>query len=170
MKILGNVLIYQAIWLLCVLGGNKGAYGAILLLFIHLIVSDRRRADMSSMVLLLFTGILIDGTLHYIGFFSFTSSGFPIPFWLMTIWLGLAITPHHCLAWLQHKPFVSMIFGALGGPAAYWAGGRLGAAVFNWDLLPSLCTLALIWAILWPGVMHMTVLSNKLWVDTQEAD
>lgn len=161
MKILCNVLIYQAIWFFSVLGGNKGAYVGILLLCVHLSLSKVRRADVSMMVLLLLAGFLVDGTLQYVGFFTFTESGFPIPFWLMTIWLGLAITPHHSLAWLQKRPLLSMVLGALGGPVAYWGGARLGVATFSWDLLPSLFTLALIWASLWPIVMYLSVLSEK---------
>lgn len=161
MKILGNVIIYQLIWLLSVFGGNRGAYGGIVLLLIHLFFSQVRAADLRMMGFLLFIGLLVDGTLHQIGFISFTVTGFPIPFWLMVIWLGLAITPHHSLAWLQQRLLLAMLFGAIGGPLAYWAGARLGAATFNYTLLPSLLTLSLIWAILWPAVMYFSVVSEK---------
>ncbi|MFT5698285.1 MAG: hypothetical protein ACI8ZB_001139 [Desulforhopalus sp.] len=162
MKILGNVIIYQTIWLFAVLGGDNYAYLGLLLLIVHLMFSPVRGDDLRMMGFLLFTGLLVDGTLHQIGFISFTETGFPIPHWLMIIWLGLAITPHHSLAWLKNRPLLSLFFGALGGPAAYWAGSRLGAATFNWGLLPSLLILALIWAFLWPAVMYFSVVSKKL--------
>lgn len=111
--------------------------------------------------ILFVAGLLIDGTLQQIGFFSFTETGFPIPFWLLVIWLGLAITPHHSLAWLKNRPLLSMVFGALGGSIAYWGGVRLGAAHFNWALIPSLCTLAVTWGLLWPLVMYLSVISTK---------
>lgn len=161
MKILGNVLIYQAVWLLAVLGGDSYAYGGLLLLLIHLVFSPGWADDLRMMVFLLVVGLLVDGTLHQVGFISFTETGFPLPHWLMIIWLALAITPHHSLAWLKNRPLVSLVFGALGGPAAYWAGTRLGAATFNWTLLPSLFTLALIWAVVWPTVMYFSVMSSK---------
>ena len=161
MRILGNVLLYQAIWLLAVLGGDVYAYGGLVLLLVHLILSPVRGDDLRMMGFLLFTGLMVDGTLHQVGFFSFTETGFPIPAWLMIIWLGLATTPNHSLAWLKNRPGLSLLFGALGGPAAYWAGVRLGAAVFNWALFPSLLTLAVIWAILWPVVMYFSVKSEK---------
>jgi hypothetical protein len=53
-----------------------------------------------------------------------------------------------------------MFFGALGGPLAYWAGVRLGAASFTWSLLSSLGILAIVWALLWPEVMHFSVMSS----------
>lgn len=161
MKILTNVIIYQLIWFFSVLGGNTGASGGIVLLLIHLLFSLKKRADLLMMGFLLFTGLLVDGTLHQVGFITFAETGFPIPFWLMVIWLGLAITPHHSLAWLQNRPLLSMLFGALGGPAAYWAGVRLGAATFTWTLFPSLCTLSIIWVFLWPAVMYLSVVSKQ---------
>lgn len=160
MKIFFNVLLYQLIWFLCVLGGNKGAIAALPLLLIHLALSGSRGADLKMMGFMIFLGLLVDGTLQQVGFFSFTIPGFPIPFWLMVIWLGLAITPHHSLAWLKNRPLLSAVFGALGGPVAYWAGARLGAASFGWPLLQALGFLSVIWAFIWSLVMFYSVLSK----------
>ncbi|MGW8195131.1 MAG: DUF2878 domain-containing protein [Desulforhopalus sp.] len=157
MRIFVNVLSYQTIWFLSVLGGNKGALFGLAIVLLHLLLTDNRKDDLKMVGFMLFVGMLVDGTLHQIGFFSFTSGGFPLPFWLIVIWLGLAITPHHSLAWLKKHPWYSMLFGALGGPLAYWAGVRLGAASFNWPPTPSLIILAVIWGLLWPVVMHFSV-------------
>lgn len=148
-----NVGINQAVWFLCVLGGNAGAIFALPLLFVNVLLSRHRRADLQMIGLLLLVGVLIDGTLQAIGFFSFTSTGFPIPLWLAVIWSALAALPHHSLAWMKRRWLVSALFGALGGPLAYWAGVRLDAATFHWSLLSSLMLLAVIWAVLWTGVM-----------------
>lgn len=161
MRLLVNILFYQAIWVLCVIVGNKGAIAGLIIVLVHLVITDRRIDDLKMMGFMLFTGLLVDGTLQQVGFFTFTVSGFPIPFWLMVIWLGLAITPHHSLAWLKNRPLLSLLFGAMGGPLAYWAGARLGAASFNWQLLYSLPLLALIWGILWPAVMLFSVSQGK---------
>lgn len=158
MKILINVLIYQAVWFLAILKANQGALIGLVLLTLHLASSRCRMADLKMMGFLLFLGLLVDGTLHQIGFFSFTPSGFPIPFWLMIIWVGLAITPHHSLEWMKQRLLLAAFFGALGGPAAYWAGARMGAATFNWPLLTSLLFLAVLWSLLFPAIMHFSVL------------
>jgi hypothetical protein len=157
MRTVLNIAIYQSIWFLSVLGGTRGAYVGLLLLIIHLVQSKCRVADIKTIGLLLCMGTLADGILHQIGFFTFTVTGFPIPFWLMVIWMGLATTLHHSLSWLKNRPFLSMLFGALGGPAAYWAGARLGASTFNWPLPTSLLVLALVWALLFPAIMFWTV-------------
>jgi hypothetical protein len=161
MKIIANAAVYQLSWFLAVLGGNMGAWLAIGMLLLHLAFSSVRMADIQMMLLLLCTGLVVDGTLHQIGFISFKETGFPIPFWLVVIWLALAITPHHCLSWLKNRPFLSAVFGALGGPIAYWAGTRLGAATFAWSLPLSIGTLAVIWAALWPAVMYFSVVISR---------
>ena len=148
-----NVGINQAIWFLCVLGGNAGALFALPLLVVNILLSPHKRADLQMIGLLLLIGVVIDGILQAIGFFSFTSAGFPIPLWLAVIWGALAALPHHSLAWMKKRILLSALFGALGGPLAYWAGVRLGAATFHWPLLSSLALLAVVWAFLWTGVM-----------------
>ncbi len=161
MKIIVNAAAYQLSWFLAVLGGNMGACFAVGLLIVHLVFSSARMADLRMMFLLLCIGLVVDGTLQQIGFISFKVTGFPIPFWLVVIWLALAITPHHCLSWLKNRTSLSAIFGALGGPIAYWAGVRLGAATFNWSLPLTIGTLAVIWAVLWPSVMYCSVITGR---------
>lgn len=148
-----NVGINQAIWFLCVLGGNAGALFALPLLVVNILLSRHRRADLQMIGLMLLIGTFVDGTLQAIGFFSFTSAGFPIPLWLAVVWGALAALPHHSLAWMKKRILLSVLFGALGGPLAYYAGVRLGAATFHWPLLASLALLAVVWAFLWTGVM-----------------
>lgn len=161
MRKLCNILLYQSIWFLCILSNQIGPLISLLLIVVHLVTTNKRAADLRMMAFLVFLGLLVDGTLHQVGFFSFANSGVPIPFWLVVIWLGLAITPHHSLAWMQNRPLLSALFGGLGGPAAYWAGVRLGAASFNWPLASSLGLLALLWALLWVAIMHFSVTSQK---------
>lgn len=160
MNILVNVAIYQAVWFLCVLGETRGAWLAVLLLGLHLFLSPIRILDLKMMGMLLIVGLSIDGILHGLGFISFNVAARPIPFWLLVIWLALAILPHHSLAWLKSRVLLSAFFGALGGPLAYWAGVRLGAAYFNWSVPASLGTLAIIWALLWPGVMYFAAMDH----------
>lgn len=150
-----NVGINQAIWFLCVLGGNGGVIFALPLLVANIILSRHHQADLRLMAILLAIGVGIDGTLQASGFFSFRQGGVPIPLWLAVIWLALAALPNHSLKWMQDRPWLCALFGALGGPLAYWAGVRMGAATFHLPLLPSLALLAIIWACLWVTVMHL---------------
>lgn len=160
MKIFANVILYQLIWLLCVLGGNSGALAALVLLLVHLALSKKKGADLKMMGFVLFVGLVVDTTLRQVGLFLFTDPGWPIPFWLMVIWLGLAITPHHSLAWMKNRLWAAALFGAVGGPLAYWAGARLGAVSFGWPLLQALSLLSVVWIFTWSLIMYFSVLTT----------
>ncbi len=130
-------------------------------LLLHLFFFDKKTVDILTMAALLGTGMIVDGTLSHLGLFSFREPGVILPLWPMIIWLALGITPNHSLAWMKRRPIVSCLFGAVGGPAAYWAGTRLEAAEFHWSLAASLLTLAVIWALLWPLVMYCSASFEK---------
>ncbi len=155
MKILLNVALYQAVWFLCVFKENQVAFVAFFLVLLHLVFSSCRYNDLKMMAILLAVGTLIDGTLHLAGFMTYNTSALPIPLWLAVVWLALATLPHHSLKWLKDRLWLSLFFGALGGPLAYWAGVKVGAAAFGMALLPSLALLAVIWGVLWPITMYI---------------
>ena len=161
MNWLVNLLIYNLVWLICVLGGNALAWLGLVLVAGHFLASPSRRRDALLAGALLAIGVIVDTTLVRIGFFSFNPDQFPIPLWLATIWLALATLPNHSLSWMKHRPVLSALFGALGGPLAYWGGVRLGAATLNWPLLESLLLLAVVWGLLWPLIMLLSTLSKK---------
>ena len=161
MNWLVNLLIYNLIWLICVLGGNSLAWLGLILVAGHFLVSPSRRRDALLATVMLVIGVIVDGTLVGIGFFSFIPDQFPIPLWLATIWLALATLPNHSLSWMKARPLLSALFGALGGPLAYWGGVRLGAATLNWPLLESLLLLAVVWGLLWPLIMLLSTLDKK---------
>jgi hypothetical protein len=160
-----NIGINQVIWFLCVLGGNAGALFALPLLVLNVFLSPHKRVDLQMIGLLLLIGVAIDGILQAIGFINFTWPGFPIPLWLAVIWGALAALPHHSLAWMKKRMLLAALFGALGGPLAYWAGVRLGAATFHWPLLSSLAFLSVVWALLWTGVMAIAARQTLLQAD-----
>ena len=155
MNILLNIIVYQTVWVLCVFWENQGALAGLVLVLLHIAFSRRRSNDLKMIAFLLPVGTLIDGTLHLIGFMTYNTAALPIPFWLAVVWLALATLPHNSLKWLKGRSSLSLIFGAVGGPLAYWAGVKAGAAAFGIALIPSLLLLAVIWGVLWPITMYI---------------
>lgn len=153
MKLIANAVAYQVVWFTAIFWSNTGAVFGCIIILILLATSESRTNDLKMIGFLMFLGLLVDGTLQQVGFFTFTSPGFPIPFWLLVIWIGLAMTIHHSLAWLKDKLLLAVLFGGLGGPLAYWAGTRMGAASFNWSLTISLLVLAITWSLIFPTIM-----------------
>ena len=154
MNILVNILMYQGVWFLGVLYGDRGGLMALSLLALHLVLSPRPFADIKMITLFVVAGLLIDSSLQMLGVLTFFAPSRPIPFWLIVIWAGLDTLPLHALRWMQGRHLINVFFGALGGPLAYWAGVRLGAASFPQSALFSLTVLAVVWAVFWPLAMH----------------
>lgn len=150
-----NFIIYQVNWLLMVFGQNSFLWLALLLIGFHLLLLPEPARDIVLMVVVTCCGVILDGLLKIFGFFSFSADFWPIPLWLIVIWMSLGLLPNHSLGWLKGRWVLSALLGAVGGPLAYWAGVRLGVASFNWPLLPSLLLLALLWACFWPLVMFI---------------
>lgn len=150
-----NAVLYQLIWFVCILGTGRYQWLGLLLLALHFILSKRRRDDAILMVKVVLIGLVVDGLLKALGLFSFTADAFPIPLWLITIWAAFATMPHHSLSWLKRRTPLAILFGATGGPLAYWAGVRLDAASFGWSTPLSLFCLALVWGTLFPLVMGL---------------
>ena len=48
----------------------------------------------------------------------------PGPAWIATLWVAFAMTLQHSLQWLMARPLAAVLFGAIGGPLAYWGASR----------------------------------------------
>ena len=69
------------------------------------------------------------------------------------MWMLFACTLRYAFGWLYGKPLLAALLGAVGGPAAFWAGQRLGAVSFHPTPGLSLGVLAIVWAALLPTLM-----------------
>lgn len=150
-----NAAIYQLVWFVCVLGGNRYLLVSVLLLCLHFYLSRKRTSDLKIVVAVLVLGVVVDGVLRFVGFFSFVDDGFPIPLWLMMIWMALGTLPQHSLRWFQGRYLLATLFGAIGGPLAYGAGVRFGAAELGISVAGSLFLLAMLWAVVFPLIMYL---------------
>jgi hypothetical protein len=154
-----NYLLYEAGWFACVLGAAWGrpwlgsALG-VLPIVVHVAMS-RRRGDAA--VLALWTaalGVVVDAMQIALGTLRFdvgTVVTWLPPVWLVLVWAQFAMTFHFGLAWMKGRPLRAAVFGALGGPLAFLAGGRLGVVTLHPALWPSLVSVAATWAVAMPA-------------------
>ncbi|WP_115718710.1 DUF2878 domain-containing protein [Gallaecimonas mangrovi] len=152
-----NLVFYQLAWLAAVV--LQSPWPVLALLALHLYLTPLKKADGKLMLLFMAAGVVVDGSLGLLGLFEFAVGPLFIPLWLVALWAALAMLPNHSLAWLKGRLWLNAVFGAIGGPLAYWAGVRLGAAQFGWPLWLSLLTLAAVWALLWPFLMRQALRS-----------
>ncbi|HSG66297.1 MAG TPA: DUF2878 domain-containing protein, partial [Gammaproteobacteria bacterium] len=76
------------------------------------------------------------------------------PHWILAMWALFATTLTGCLRWLGRSLWLAAILGALGAPASYVAGARLGGVELI-DPLRALTALGTGWAIALPVLVRM---------------
>jgi len=157
-----NFLLFQAGWLICVLGAAHGrttlALATVsLLIMIHLTVTPDRISDVRLFAYALIFGFVFDGLIQFNGLILYNDAGwsFPLtPLWILMLWILFAMTLNHSLSWLKGRIFVSSLFGALGGPLAYMAAEKLGAITIATP--QSIITLLVGWAIITPALVFLS--------------
>lgn len=164
-SILVNAAIFQAGWLCCVLAGANhlpwlGTASALLIVTWHVLRANNRQKELSLVLIVVGIGALWDSLLVYTGLLKYPSgtliSG-TAPHWIIAMWALFATTLNVSLRWLKYRPLPGAILGAVSGPAAYFAGYKLGGVQFP-DMDAALLALAGGWAVLMPLLM---ALSNR---------
>jgi Protein of unknown function (DUF2878) len=149
-----NIAMMQIGWFACVLGAANqipwlGPIVAVPLVVWHIARSSQRNAELRLVLCALWCGLILDSVLASANLIQFASgitfTGFTTP-WMLSLWMGFAITLNHSLKWLMAKPMLALLFGLLGGPVAYWSGTRLGAMTFG-TLWPSLIAIGIGWTL-----------------------
>ena len=163
--ILINAAVFQVGWLCCVLAGAHhvpwlGTAAALLIVGWHLLGAHDRRKALSLIATVVGIGAVWDSLLVAAGWLQYPSgtliSG-TAPHWIIAMWALFATTLNVSLRWLKHRPITAAILGAVAGPAAYFAGYKLGGVQFP-DMTTALLVLAGGWAVLMPLLM---LLSNR---------
>lgn len=146
-----NMLWYQSIWFLAVLGGSATVSIIGMLLIWHVARSTNRVAELIIIVGCGGCGYLADSVISALGIYRFPAgSALPAPLWLLGLWLGFAGSLQHSLAYLTDRPLLLVIFGAVGAPFSYLAAARFGAVDFPYGNVATLTLVSLTWVTLLP--------------------
>ncbi len=150
-KLIVNALLFQLGWLACVLGGN-GPWLLLVaaVLAVHLLWIGSWAAEGKLLLSVFFAGSALDSFLLNLGVFDFDEPRTLIPLWLALLWLLLATTLNHCLAWTAKPWWRASLLGAIAGPLSYFAGAQIADVGLPLGTVPSLVLLALIWALVMP--------------------
>ncbi len=152
-----NFLGFQMGWFACVLGAAHGFAWAGpvvvgLLLVLHLRLQEDAREELEIMAAAALLGFFFDTSLAASGQVSYIGSlaGFVSPPWLISMWINFGLTLRTSLAWLEGRPGIAALAGAVSGPFSYVAGARLGAIELAQPYWVPLALLALGWGIALP--------------------
>lgn len=153
-----NVVLFQAGWFACVLGAAYGmpligALAAGVIVAWHLARAVEPKKETVLIALAMIAGALFETLLVQTGWVRFAAGvlveGTP-PYWMIALWAVFATTINVSLRSLRPHLWLAALFGAIGGPAAYYAGTRLGAIEFAAG--GALIAIGIGWAILTPAL------------------
>ena len=161
-----NAAVFQIGWFCCVLGGANnlpwlGTLTALLIVAWHLGQAPRPRDELLLILSAGAIGACWDSLLVYAGLLQYPSGTLiagTAPHWIVAMWLLFATTLNVSLRWLKHRPLLAAAIGAAAGPAAYFAGYKLGGVQIP-EMTSAMTALALGWSVFMPLLMW---LSNHL--------
>lgn len=156
---LPNLVIFHVVWIAAVDGAAWGHWwwgplSVVLWAAWELPRSPCPRADLWLMLVAGVVGFGLDTLWVQSGLMRYAS---PLPWesvapaWIVSLWVGFALTLNHSLYPLKTRPLWAAMLGLTGGPLAYWLGERSDRAVElakpQWL---ALAALALAWALVTP--------------------
>ena len=161
-----NAAMFQIGWLCCVLAGANhapwlGTLTALLIVAWHVSRASSSRSELLLVLSAGMIGAVWDSLLVYAGWLQYPSGTLiqdMAPHWIVAMWMLFATTLNVSLKWLKQRPMLAATLGAVAGPAAYFAGYKLGGVDIP-DFATAMTALALGWAVLMPILM---AISNRL--------
>jgi len=158
-----NAAVFQIGWLCCVLAGANhvpwlGTIAALLIVSWHISNAYDMQKELSLILIVVGIGAAWDSLLVYAGWLQYPSgtliSG-TAPHWIIAMWALFATTLNVSLRWLKQRPLLGALLGAASGPAAYFAGHKLGGVQFP-DIATAMLALGIGWSLLMPLLMSLS--------------
>ena len=161
-RVIANFLLFQLGWFTAVLGGAHGlpltgTAVALSIVVFHLASAPRPLPEFALIGIATAVGAAWDSLLVATGWLVFASGTLvpgTAPVWIVAMYALFATTLNVSLNWLKGRYLIAALFGAIGGPLAYYAGMTLGAVVIP-DLPIAMITLAMGWGVLMPALMML---------------
>lgn len=154
---LHNAVLYQAIWLIAVLGTAQLEWLLVLLLFVHLVWCDDWKTDATLMLSGATVGLSMDIVFTMLGIYQFDPSPayLAVPFWLVALWMGFCTTLRHSLSFFTERPLLMTAFAAIGAPLSYLAAMRMGAVSFPLGTITTLSFVSVGWLFVTPVLLFL---------------
>jgi hypothetical protein len=161
MKPLISFVAFQLCWFACVGGAARGLpwlgpAAVAVFAAAHLRGTPKGRLRVAQAWLLGLAGAIgyaADSVLVLFGVLSFPPHavlGWPAASWMVALWVAQAATLTGAMSWMAGRFGVGAAFGAVGGPLAYLAGERMGAAILGPTHLAAVLVVAVEWGLAMP--------------------
>jgi len=165
-KPLVSVVAFQVCWFACVGGAARGlpwlgplAVAAYAAGYLRTVPSGRARTRQAWLLALAgAVGYVADSILVLSGVLTFPPQavlGWPSTAWMVALWVLQAAVLGGVMSWMRGRFLLASVVGAVGGPLAYLAGERLGAAVLGPSQAVALASIGVEWAVAMPLLVWM---------------
>jgi hypothetical protein len=157
MAVAANFVLFQLGWFACVLGAargyaREGSLVALAIVAAQVARAPRPRRELALVAAAVVFGAVFDSLLALSGWLRYDTGVLvegTAPYWIVALWALFATTLNVSLRALRTRPWLGVLLGLIGGPAAYYAGARLGALTLV-QAVPALAALAIGWAVATP--------------------
>lgn len=164
--LLANFILFQLAWFACVAGAAYGQpwLGVMVTLLTagwHLYQSKRAKPELLLMFAVLLIGACFDQAMLLLQLVSYQQHGWSaslVPVWIMALWLAFATTLNLSLAWMQGRYLMAVLFGAAGGPLAYFGAQNIGAVTLPDST--SYLVLSIGWGVITPLLLRLANYMN----------
>lgn len=128
-----NVVAFDALWTAGMLGAGKAWWWAAPAMIVLSMAGQLRSSPAPGReTCLILGGAAIGTSLDFLGvslgvlrYVSDSTVEFLVLFG--ALWVNFGTTLRPTLRWMWRRPVLAAVFGAIGGPGAYWIGSRIGA-------------------------------------------
>lgn len=164
-----NFALFQLTWFSCVLGAARDLIWPGALTFAAMLAWQRspaisQRGDLGLLLVAALLGLILDSLWIRLGILTFETplpSAYVAPAWILLLWMSLALTLNHSLAWLKRRLGLAAALSALASPVSYYAGARLDALTIHVDLWKAALLLGLAWALCIPFLLYLAKAMGK---------
>ena len=161
-----SLVAFQACWFACVGGAARGfpwlgplAVAAYAGVYVRTIPSGAARTRQAWLLAQAGTfGYAADSVLVLSGVLTFPPQavlGWPSTAWMVALWVLQAAVLGGVMSWMRGRFALAAVVGAVGGPLAYLAGERMGAAMLAPTQPVALAAIAVEWALAMPWLVWM---------------
>jgi hypothetical protein len=167
-----NYLGLQLGWLACAWGAANNCpwLGPVVVavhIGLHLWWNTHRQREAVFIALVTLVGLVVDSLQKASGLVAYAADPPLLPWlapaWIIAMWALFATAMSASLQWLSGRYLLAALLGAVFGPLSYRAGAAMGAASFPLGDWFSLGVLAIIWALVLPGLFWLNQKLKQRW-------
>lgn len=171
-----NFILFQIAWFACVLGAANampwlGVAVTAFSLIWHLYQAKQAKPEALLMLIALIIGASFDQVMLSSNLIEYAHHGWNasiVPVWILALWLGFVTALNVSLRWMHGRKLVAILFGAIGGPLAYWSASKFGAVSLL--SMNSYIALSIGWAVITLVLLRLSARLDGYKVNTLEAD